>query len=57
MLHSFAWTLKVLGLVVVAMAIPVGVSAGDIRTEVMMLGVGGGVFLLGRWLDPLDTSD
>lgn len=57
MLHSFAWALKVVALVVVAMAIPVGVSSDDIRTEVAMLGLGGGLFLLARWLDPVDTGD
>ncbi len=57
MLHSFAFTLKVLALIIVGMAIPVGVYNDDIRTEVMMLAIGGGLFLAARWIDPADPME
>jgi hypothetical protein len=47
---EFGWILQVLALIVVAMALPVGLFYGAIRTEVGMLAVGGGLFVLGRWL-------
>lgn len=51
---SLGWTLQVLALVVVALALVVGLAYDQLRAEVAMLGVGGGVFLLGRWLQGRD---
>ncbi len=48
---SLAWILQLLGLVVVGTALLVGLSHGALRTEVAMLGIGAGMFLLGRWLE------
>ncbi len=49
--RNLAWTLQVLALVVVGTALLVGLVYDEIRTEVGMLGVGGALFLLGRWLE------
>jgi hypothetical protein len=51
---SLGWTLQVIALVVVALALVVGLAYDQLRTEVAMLGVGGGMFLLGRWLQSRD---
>jgi hypothetical protein len=51
---SLGWTLQVLALVVVALALVVGLAYDQLRAEVAMLGVGGGMFLLGRWLHGRD---
>jgi hypothetical protein len=51
---NLGWTLQVLGLLVVAAALPVGLLYNALRTEVGMLAVGGGLFLLGRWLQGRD---
>lgn len=37
-------------LVIVGAALPVGLVYDALRVEVAMLAVGGGLFLLGRWL-------
>jgi hypothetical protein len=50
MLASLGWTLQILALVVVALALVVGLAYDLLRTEVAMLAVGGAMFLLGRWL-------
>jgi hypothetical protein len=50
MLQSLGWTLQFLALVVVGSALLVGLAYDALRTEVGMLAVGGGLFLLGRWL-------
>jgi len=51
MQRNLAWTLQVLALVIVGTALLVGLVYDEIRTEVAMLAVGGGLFLFGRWLD------
>ncbi len=51
MLRSLAWTLQVGALVVVGTALLVGVLHDALRTEVGLLGLGGALFLLGRWLE------
>ncbi len=51
MLRNLAWTLQVLSLVIVGTALLVGLVYDEIRTEVGMLGVGGALFLFGRWLE------
>jgi len=50
MLANLGWTLQVVALILVAMALPVGFIYNEIRTEVAMLAVGGALFLFGRWL-------
>ena len=51
MLRNLAWTLQVLALVIVGTALLVGLVYDEIRTEIGMLGVGGALFLFGRWLE------
>jgi hypothetical protein len=46
--------LQLLGLVVVGLSLLVGLAYEQIRTEVAMMAVGGGMFLLGRWLQERD---
>ena len=50
MRQNLGWTLQFLALVVVASALFVGLAYDLLRVEVGMLAVGGGMFLLGRWL-------
>ncbi|MCZ6508195.1 MAG: hypothetical protein O7A98_00740 [Acidobacteria bacterium] len=47
---SLGWTLQFLALVIVGTALLVGLVYDALRTEVAMLAVGGGLFLLGRQL-------
>ncbi len=54
MRQSLGWTLQFLALAVVGSSLLVGVVYDAVRTEVAMLGVGGGMFLLGRWLEGRD---
>lgn len=51
MLRSLGWTLQFLALVIVGSALLVGLVYDAIRTEVAMLGVGGAMFLVGRWME------
>lgn len=48
MLRSAGRGFQLLALVLVAAALPVGLVYDAVRTEVAMLAVGGGLFLLGR---------
>ncbi len=48
---SLAWMLQLLALVVVGTALLVGLMHGALRTEVALLAVGGGMFLVGRMLE------
>lgn len=50
MLANLGWTLQVVALILVAISLPVGLIYNEIRTEVMMMAIGGGLFLVGRWL-------
>ncbi|MEE8137606.1 MAG: hypothetical protein V3R89_04775 [Thermoanaerobaculia bacterium] len=50
MLRSLGWTLQFAALVVVGMALLVGLLQAALRAEIALLTVGGGLFLLGRWL-------
>lgn len=50
MRDTFAWLLQLVALVVVGSALLVGLVYDQIRLEVALLGVGGAIFLLGRWL-------
>jgi len=47
---SLGWTLQVAALVLVGTALLVGLIYDELRTELAMLAVGGGLFLLGRKL-------
>ena len=50
-LRSLGWTLQLLALVVVGTALLVGLVYDALRAEVAMLAIGGGMFLVGRWLE------
>ncbi|HEX5759378.1 MAG TPA: hypothetical protein VF121_09310 [Thermoanaerobaculia bacterium] len=50
MRDGLAWLLQLLALVVVGSALLVGLVYDQVRLEVGLLGVGGVIFLLGRWL-------
>lgn len=54
MLNSLGWTLQFLALVVVGSALMVGLVYDALRTEVALLGIGGVMFLTGRWLQQGD---
>jgi len=47
---SLGWALQVAALVLVGSALVVGLAYDALRTELTMLAVGGGLFLLGRKL-------
>ena len=49
-LASLAWGLQLIALAIVGAALPIGLVYDALRTEVTLLAVGGGLFLLGRWL-------
>ena len=51
MRRSLAWTLQFLALVIVGAALLIGLAYDALRVEVTMLAMGGGMFLLGRWLE------
>ena len=44
------WLLQLLALTIVGLSLVVGLGYDQIRAEVAMMAVGGGLFLLGRWL-------
>ncbi len=48
---SLGWILQFVGLVVVGTALLVGLMQDALRTEVAMLAIGSGLFLLGRRLE------
>jgi hypothetical protein len=48
--RSLGWALQVAALVLVGSALVVGLAYDALRTELTMLAVGGGLFLLGRKL-------
>ena len=50
MLQDLAWTLQALALVIVGTALLVGLFYNQLRTELAMLAVGGGLFIFARWL-------
>ena len=47
---GLAWGLQLVALVIVGAALPIGLVYDALRVEVSLLAVGGGLFLLGRWL-------
>ena len=50
-MRNLGWLLQVAALVIVGTALLVGLVYGRVLTEVMMLAVGGAVFLIGRALN------
>ena len=50
MLESFGWTLQFLALVLVGTALLVGLVYEALHLELGLLGLGGVMFLTGRWL-------
>lgn len=50
MLASLAWTLQLLGLILVGSSLLLGLAYNQIRLELAITAVGAGLFLLGRWL-------
>ncbi len=53
--RSLGWLLQVAGMVLVGSALLVGLLHEALRTEVVLLGVGGGLFLLGRHVERRGT--
>lgn len=51
MRQSLAWTLQFLALVIVGTSLFVGLVYDQLRVEVAMLAIGGGLFLLGRHIE------
>ena len=49
-MQTLGWTLQVLALVIVGTALLVGLFYDQVRAELGMLAVGGGMFLTGRWI-------
>ena len=49
-MRNLGWWLQFLALVLVGAALLVGLVYEALRTEVLMLAVGGGLFLIGRQL-------
>ena len=54
MLESLGWTMQFMALVVVGTALLVGLVYGSMHLELGMLGLGGVLFLTGRWLQSRD---
>ena len=50
MLDSVGWTLQFLALVIVGTALLVGLVYDAVHMELGLLGLGGVMFLTGRWL-------
>jgi hypothetical protein len=48
--YEFARALQVAGLVVTGVGLWNGLLGGNVRRELVFLGVGAGIFFLGRWL-------
>ena len=47
---NMGWFLQILGMVVTGAALLIGLGYGVLRAEVFILALGGGIFLLGRYL-------
>jgi hypothetical protein len=47
---NLGWLLQLLGMVVTGAALLIGLGYGVLRAEVFILAIGGGLFLLGRYL-------
>lgn len=53
-MNNLGWGLQFLALIVVGSALLIGLAYESMSAELTMLAVGGGVFLLGRWLQQRD---
>lgn len=53
-MNNLGWGLQFLALIVVGIALLIGLAYESMSAELTMLAVGGGVFLLGRWLQQRD---
>ena len=51
LVRGVGWLLQLLALVIVGTALLIGLFYGKVRTEVMLLAVGGAIFLIGRTLN------
>ena len=49
-MSNVGWALQLLALVVVGSALLIGLAYESMSAELTMLGVGGAMFLAGRWL-------
>jgi hypothetical protein len=56
MVTSLAWVLQFLALVLVGSGLLIGLVYNQIRVELAICAVGGGLFLLGRWLQSRQGS-
>jgi len=54
MLESFGWTLQLLAMILVGAALLVGLAYQAVHLELGLLGLGGVMFLTGRWLQGRD---
>ena len=50
-MHAAARSLQFLGLIVTGLAFFSGVLGGNVRLELVLLGVGAAIFFTGRWLE------
>ena len=53
-MNNLGWGLQFLALIVVGSALLIGLAYESMSAELTMLVVGGGIFLLGRWLQQRD---
>ena len=49
-LENLGWSLQLFALVMVGSALLVGLAYKSMAAELTMLGIGGALFILGRWL-------
>lgn len=49
-MYAFARALQIAGLIVIPLGLWNGLLGGNVRRELVLLGVGAGIFFLGRWL-------
>ncbi len=49
-MEGLGWSLQLLALVVVGSALLIGLAYKSMAAELTMLGLGGALFILGRWL-------
>ena len=54
-MDNVGWGLQILALIVVGSALLIGLAYESMSAELTMLAVGGGIFLLGRWLQQQDS--
>jgi len=54
-MNNVGWGLQILALIVVGSALLIGLAYESMSAELTMLAVGGGIFLLGRWLQQRES--